>query len=381
MNAATWLARRATERPDHPALVHGALTLSYAQLADRVGRLAACLTAAGLRPGDRVAAVQWNGPALLETLLACFHGGFCVVPVNARATPHEAAQVLGDAQVSAVVYDPEYGDHVEAIPCELRLALCTGADGAGAPTLDDALARVDAPAPIASAQLDDVAWLFYTSGTTGRPKGAMLTHRNLLAMVMAYLADLRDPGPNAVVLHAAPLMHGGGLYALPALARGATQVITGSRSFDPLEVLETIARRGVTDIAFLTPTMVKWLVQARAGFGGELGSLEHVTYGGAPCTSRNCWKRSMRSVPCSAGSTDGETGHDLAAVAPITCSGSNASPSCWPAPVAAYTNVLAAVAVGDGSDHRGRRGRARDPVGRRHARLLGQPLGDRREPA
>ena len=139
MNAAIWLARHASERPDHPALVHDGRTLSYAQLADRVGRLSGCLMAAGLRPGDRVAAVQWNGPALLETLLACFHGGFCVVPVNARATPHEAAEVLGDAQVSAVVYDPEYGDHVAAIPCELRLALCTREDGARTPTLDDAL--------------------------------------------------------------------------------------------------------------------------------------------------------------------------------------------------------------------------------------------------
>jgi acyl-CoA synthetase (AMP-forming)/AMP-acid ligase II len=351
VNAATWLARRATERPDHPALVHGALTLSYAQLADRVGRLAACLTAAGLRPGDRVAAVQWNGPALLETLLACFHGDFCVVPVNARATPHEAAQVLGDAQVSAVVYDPEYGEHVEAIPCELRLALCTGEDGAGAPTLDDALARVDAPAPIASAQLDDVAWLFYTSGTTGRPKGAMLTHRNLLTMVMAYLADLRDPGPNAVVLHAAPLTHGGGLYALPALARGATQVITGSRSFDPLEVLETIARRGVTDVAFLTPTMVKWLVQARAGFSGELGSLEHVTYGGAPMYVEELLEALDAFGPVFS-QIYGQ------AEAPVTISrlsradhvlGLEHEPELLASAGRAYTNVLAAVAVGDGS--------------------------------
>jgi acyl-CoA synthetase (AMP-forming)/AMP-acid ligase II len=351
VNAASWLARQATTRPDHPALVHGATTLSYAQLADRVGRLAACLTAAGLGPGDRVATVQWNAPALLETLLACFHGGFCVVPVNARATPHEAAQVLGDAQVSAVVYDPEYADHVAAIPCELRLALCTREAGADTPTLDDALAAVDAPAPLASPQLDDVAWLFYTSGTTGQPKGAMLTHRNLLTMVMAYLADLRDPGPDAVVLHAAPLTHGGGLYALPALARGATQVITGSRSFDPSEVLETIAARRVTDIAFLTPTMVKWLVQARAGFGGELGTLEHVTYGGAPM-----YVEELREALETFGPVFSQIYGQ--AEAPVTISrlsradhvrGLQREPELLASAGRAYTNVCAAVDIGDGS--------------------------------
>ncbi|HEX5195366.1 MAG TPA: AMP-binding protein [Solirubrobacteraceae bacterium] len=350
MNAATWLARAASERPDHPALVHGARTLSYAELADRVARLAACLAAAGLQPGDRVAAVQWNGPALLETLLACFHGGFCVVPVNARATPHEAAEVLGDAQVSGVVYDPEYGEHVDAIPCALRLALCTR-DGADAPALDDALAGVDGPAPVAARRPDDVAWLFYTSGTTGHPKGAMLTHRNLLTMVMAYLADLRDPGPDAVVLHAAPLTHGGGLYALPPLARGATQLITASRSFDPNEVLDTVAARGVTDIAFLTPTMVKWLVQARSGFEGELGTLAHVTYGGAPM-----YVEELRAALDVFGPVFSQIYGQ--AEAPVTISrlsradhvvGLEREPDLLASAGRAYTNVCAAVATDDGA--------------------------------
>ncbi len=282
MNAAVWLARHAARRPDHPALVQGSLTLSYGQLADRVGRLAACLTAAGLQPGDRVGAIQWNGPALMETLLAAFHGGFCIVPVNARATPHEAAQVLDDAQVSAVVYGPEYAEHARTIAGEPRLRLCTGEDPEGATRLEEALAGVDGPAPMAPMGLDDVAWLFYTSGTTGLPKGAMLTHRNLLTMVMAYLGDLRDLGPEAVVLHAAPLTHGGGLYALPPLARGATQLLISSRSFDPAEMLGALADHAVTDIAFLTPTMLKWVVDARPGFAGDVRALQHVTYGGAP---------------------------------------------------------------------------------------------------
>ena len=283
MNAAVWLARHAAQRPDHPALVQGSATLTYAQLADRVGRLAACLSAAGLHPGDRIGTMQWNGPELMETMLAAFHGGFCIVPVNARATPHEAAEVLADARVSALVYGREYAEHAAEVPDDVWVRLCTGEDPDGPATrYEDALAGATGPAPMTPCRPDDVAWLFYTSGTTGRAKGAMLTHRSLLAMVMAYLGDLRDVGPDSVVLHAAPLTHGGGLYALPALARGATQLLTSSRSFDPTEVLESIAGRGVSDIAFLTPTMVKWVVEARPGFAGDVSALQHITYGGAP---------------------------------------------------------------------------------------------------
>jgi acyl-CoA synthetase (AMP-forming)/AMP-acid ligase II len=283
MNAAIWLARHAAATPDRPALRQGARTITYAELADRVGRLAAALSAAGVRPGDRVGAVQWNAPELLETMLAAFHGGFCIVPINARATPHEAAQVLDDAAISAIVYGPEYAEHTQRVSAPLRLRICTGSDpSAPAVGYDDALAGVPGPAPLAVGGLDDVAWLFYTSGTTGLPKGAMLTHRNLLTMVMAYLGDLRDVSGESVVLHAAPLTHGGGLYALPPLARGACQLLTTSRSFEPEEVLGALDHDMVTDIAFLTPTMVKWLVEARTTAGGKVSGLQHVTYGGAP---------------------------------------------------------------------------------------------------
>ena len=278
MNVARLLERSARERPGHLAVVHGATERSYADVAGRVARLAGALRARGLEPGDRVAIVQWNGPELLETLLAAFHAGLVAVPLNARSTPHEAQQVLEDAEPRAVVYGPEYAEH--AVTFEPALRVCLDAHDTASLTYADALGA--AAIPVADVAPDDVAWLFYTSGTTGRPKGAMLTHRNLLAMVTAYLADLRWTLPSHVVVHAAPLTHGSGLYALPALARGATQAITTSRSFEPEELLQTIASLRATDVAFLTPTMVRWMVEAQERAPSDLSTLEHIVYGGGP---------------------------------------------------------------------------------------------------
>jgi acyl-CoA synthetase (AMP-forming)/AMP-acid ligase II len=282
VNLAVWLARDAACHPDHVAVRHGEDVLTYAELSDRVARLAGFMRSRGLTTGDRVGIVQWNGPRLLETLLAAIHGGFCAVPINARATPHEAAQVLDDAEVAAVVYGPEYTEQALAVNGTRPLRICLEADASADAVYEDAINQASRPLALQSVAPDDVAWLFYTSGTTGTAKGAMLTHRNLIAMVLAYLADLRDLRSDHVVLHAAPLTHGSGLYALPAIARGATQVITTSRSFDPEEILDTVRSRGVSDVAFLAPTMVKWLTEAHQRSAAPIGSLEHVVYGGAP---------------------------------------------------------------------------------------------------
>jgi acyl-CoA synthetase (AMP-forming)/AMP-acid ligase II len=263
VNLATLLHRNARRAGDRVAIAQGGERVTYAELSDRVARLAGLLHRDGVRPGDRVGILQRNGIALLESLLACFHGGFAAVPVNARSTPHEAGVIAEDSGAAAWLVTAEYTEHVHGN------------------VLDGQTADAE-PLPQHDSVAADAAWLFYTSGTTGRPKGAVLSHGNLGAMVLAYLADVRDLDGGAVVLHAAPLTHGSGLYALPAFAKGATQVLTTSRSYDPAEVLGLVESARVTDIAFLAPTMVNRLVRAQRESPHDTGSLVNVVYGGAP---------------------------------------------------------------------------------------------------
>jgi long-chain acyl-CoA synthetase len=134
---------------------------------------------------------------------------------------------------------------------------------------------------------DDVAWLFYTSGTTGRPKGAMLTHRNLFAMTQGYLSDVDDVPAGATILHAAPMSHGSGLYNFPFVLRGELQAIPESGGFQPDEMLHLFRRH--RDVAlFAAPTMVKRLVDHLAAAGGDAGNLRTIVYGGGPMYVADC---------------------------------------------------------------------------------------------
>ena len=128
---------------------------------------------------------------------------------------------------------------------------------------------------------DDPAWLFYTSGTTGRPKGATLTHRNLVAMTMSYLADVDAIAPEDCIVHAAPMSHGSGIYALPHVARAAGNVVPESGHFDPAETLRLIAAHpGAT--FFFAPTMISRLLASPALDGADLANLKTIVYGGGP---------------------------------------------------------------------------------------------------
>ena len=218
-----------------------------------------------------------NRPEYLEALYAIWHAGLVAVPVNARLHRDEIAYVLEDSGSSIVVTDDDHAadiDHLVGSADRLRAAVrAPGAEW------DRLLAA--APARLVDRSPDDPAWLFYTSGTTGRPKGAVLTHRNLLMMSLSYYADIDPVMAGDSVLHAAPLSHGAGLYGLPHVARGAVSVFPESGSLDGSQ-LATLLQRWSGMSFFAAPIMVKRLAEDPATGGADLTRLKTVIYGGAP---------------------------------------------------------------------------------------------------
>ena len=217
MNVFTCLDRAATRFPERPGVFRG--TELFATLGETRAR--ALRTAGGLRArwpaGSRIAIASENRPEIVETLFGIWAAGLGAVPVNAKLHPREIADILQDADVAALVASPK-----------LAPELAEQA-GSGLPLIvfDEASYRdllAGEPMEPASVAPEDLAWLFYTSGTTGRSKGAMLSHRSLMAMAIAHLADLDDPDETTCLIHGAPMSHGSGLYMLPYISRGAAQV-------------------------------------------------------------------------------------------------------------------------------------------------------------
>ena len=279
MNVAGLLADGIARAGDRPALVQGSRALTYRALGDRVGRLAVGLAGLGLRRGDRIVLLMPNRPELVETLWAAFHGGFVAVPVNWHLHPDEVDYIVRHCGAAAVVVSDETAAATRTLPDAVRVLRVARADGSDT-GLDYEDVLAPEPSPVVETASDDPAWLFYTSGTTGRPKGATLTHRNLAAMTEAYCRDLDPVADGSVYLHAAPLTHGSGLYLLPSTARGATQVIAPGTSFSARDFVTLVEEHLVTHAAFLAPTMLRRVVdEAR---GRTLPSLRSVVVGGAP---------------------------------------------------------------------------------------------------
>jgi long-chain acyl-CoA synthetase len=232
--------------------------------------------------------VMCNNAAYVELLYACWAAGAAAIPVNVKLHPKEVAFILDDAaaRVCFVTNDVD----------------CSAVDAArniGGTTFLDVDSHEyrkllqEAPATITEVEPEDVAWLFYTSGTTGRPKGVMLTHRNLLAMTLNYLADVDGAAVGEHLLHAAPMSHGSGIYILPNVVAAATQLIPASRGFEVAEVDEILAL--VPRVKFFAaPTMVTRLV---AGMKGQARGLKHIIYGGGPMYVADCLRALDRLGP------------------------------------------------------------------------------------
>lgn len=282
MNLACWVERNGRRLGDLPALAAGeAVHATWAALAARVaGGAAGLRDALGLAPGDRVAIVMANRPEYLEVQYAAWHAGFVVVPVNARLHRDEIRFILDDSGTRVVFTDEAHAEDVETLVGIIgtldRAVLVPGLEW-------DQLTATE-PAALTDRHRDDPAWLFYTSGTTGRPKGATLTHGNLLMASLSYFADIDPIAPTDSVLHAAPLSHGSGLYGLPHVAKGAVSVFPGSTALAGPELL-TLVKRWPGMSFFAAPIMVKRLADDPALTGADPATLEGlktIIYGGAP---------------------------------------------------------------------------------------------------
>ena len=276
MNIASLLREAARCFPDRPAISWRGVTLSYRQFDDQAAAFAGWLKHVGAAPGGRVVLFLDNCPELLVAMFGTFRAGSTVVPCNSRLTADELAFLAGDSGARVMVTDAAHAGVARAAAGSDTLVVVADSDFAGTVAAPpETLEPVDC-------EPGHTAWIFYTSGTTGRPKGAMLPHSVLNFCTVSWLADLTPLDEHDVTLHAAPLSHGAGFHALAATARAAHQIIPDEVSFDPVAILQLIAERGVTN-TWLVPTQIVMLTDSALA-GTELPSLRHVVYGGAPMT-------------------------------------------------------------------------------------------------
>ena len=279
MNLAQLLVRTSNTYPDHPSVLHGAdVVLTYGQLADRSARLAAYWrNELGLKSGDRVALYMTNHVSYLEVLYAAWWAGLVVVPVNAKLHAREVEYILQDSMASILVVTKDLApdiNHLLAGVSTLRETF--------SPEDEKYSAALQVPAiePVHQ-EPTDTAWLFYTSGTTGRPKGVMQSHRNLYAMTSCYFSDVDSVEEGDVIVYAAPMSHGAGLYNFAFVAHAARHVVPVSGGFDPEELVDLSQRIGQLCM-FAAPTMVKRLVEYLQATGASAEGFKTIVYGGGP---------------------------------------------------------------------------------------------------
>ena len=275
MNLALWLHRAGLCHGDRPALGFGSRVIkNYGDVAARASKLAASLRQRfGLKPGERVAIAAKNSPDYVELMFGIWHAGLAAVPANAKLHGRELGYILQHSGARICFasdgLDAEIAPHT---PPTLERLIVIGSHDY------EALFAADPIAPW-PCRGDDLAWLFYTSGTTGRPKGAMLTHRVLAAASFAYAAEVNPLTPGDPLLHAAPMSHGSGLYMMAHVARLGVNVVPESSAFEAEEVLRLIDDWPGTSM-FAAPTMVKRLVECPALCNPD--HIRTIIWGGAP---------------------------------------------------------------------------------------------------
>ncbi|NMO02324.1 long-chain fatty acid--CoA ligase [Gordonia sp. TBRC 11910] len=281
------LHRALQQHPDRVAVIDGDVQFTYARHIDRIARLAGALRAAGVNSGDRVAMHGLNSYRYLEYLMAVPWADAVLVPVNTRWSTAEVADSLLDAGVEVLIVDENFRSEVteiQALCPQLRQVIYTGNDGQPG-WLDYERCVADATA-IEDARRggDALAALFYTGGTTGRSKGVMLSHANLITSALGCAATGFLTTPAGRFLHSAPMFH------LADLCMWAAQSLVGNThaivpSFEPTRVLTAIQQHEITDL-FLVPTMIQMLIDHPQFDSFDLSSLRRFVYGASPISPK-----------------------------------------------------------------------------------------------
>ncbi|MCF7549336.1 long-chain-fatty-acid--CoA ligase [Pseudonocardia sp. WMMC193] len=286
----TQIDRHAHLLPDRPALVFEGRTTTWSDLHRRVHALAGALADRGVQPGDRVAVLMSNRTEFVEGLLAANAAGAIAVPVNFRLTADEVTFILQDSGSVALAVDADLAPTAAQVRGALAgpaLVLVTGADpavaGPGALSFDElAESRLGLPAAVAIDERDP-ALIMYTSGTTGRPKGAVLTHLNLAVQTQTLIRIWRLVDEDEVSLCASPMFHIAAIGAIaPLIAIGGTTVIAPSGAFDPQAMIDTLDREGITHV-FMVPSQWQAVVDVPDA-GRRAHRLRLLCWGAAPAT-------------------------------------------------------------------------------------------------
>lgn len=284
VNLAELLTQTARRLPVYDAVVSGDERLCWRELDHRVDALAADLRARGIGRGDVVLTHSPNDVELIQAMFAVWRVGAVFAPTNYRLTAAETVALAEICRPAALICHIDYPDHARLVAENFDLRAGTWWIGAerGA---QDAIGGL-APPPTRQANETvlpgDHAWYFFTSGTSGRPKAAVLTHDQMGFVVTNHLCDLLPATTeHDAQIVVAPLSHGAGIHLLPQVARGAKTVLPQSVSLDPAEIWQLVEEEGVTNM-FTVPTILKLLSEAPETAQHDLSTLRYVIYAGAP---------------------------------------------------------------------------------------------------
>src|SRR5436190_459448 len=287
MNLAYMLTQNARRLPDRIGFIWGERRFTWREIEAQVNALAAALAARGIAKGDRVLVHSKNCDEMFWSMFATFRLGAVWVPTNFRLMPDEVAYLATASGAKAFLCHGDFPDHAAAVKTAspaLAFTWRIGETGAfGERSVAEAIAaQADAEVQAAGVDYNDPCWFFFTSGTTGRSKAAVLTHGQMAFVVTNHLADLM-PGTTEddASLVVAPLSHGAGVHQLVQTARGVPTILLPTEKFDIAETYRLIETHRVTNI-FTVPTILKMLVEHPAADKHDHSSLRYVIYAGAP---------------------------------------------------------------------------------------------------